>query len=87
VDSTELTLAKSSVAKRTSASGIFPRFPVCSALLCGSGHWRKDLTDEQVKFFPIYSYLIAYRPNTKPLQVVASLHGRRDVEQLLKDRS
>jgi antitoxin ParD1/3/4/toxin ParE1/3/4 len=38
----------------------------------GAGHWRKDLTTEAVKFFPIYSYLIVYRPDTKPLQVVAS---------------
>src|ERR1017187_4413684 len=52
----------------------------------GGGHWRKDLTDEPVKFFPTYSYLIVYRPETKPLQVVAILHGRRDVEQMLKDR-
>ena len=28
----------------------------------GVGHWRKDLTDEPVKFFPAYSYLIVYRP-------------------------
>src|SRR5271165_6334391 len=46
----------------------------------------EDLTDEPVKFFPIYSYLIVYRPETKPLQVVAIVHGRRDVEELLKDR-
>ena len=52
----------------------------------GGGHWRKDLTDEPVKFFSIYSYLIVYRPETKPLQIVAILHGRRDLEQLLKDR-
>lgn len=52
----------------------------------GIGHWRRDLTDEPVKFFSIYSYLIVYRPETKPLQVVAVLHGRRDVEQLFKDR-
>jgi plasmid stabilization system protein ParE len=52
----------------------------------GSGHWRKDLTSEQVKFFPIYSYLIVYRPETNPLQIVAILHGRRDLEELLKDR-
>ena len=52
----------------------------------GAGHWRKDLTDAPVKFFPVYSYLIAYRPETKPLQIVAILHGRRDVESLLKDR-
>jgi plasmid stabilization system protein ParE len=24
----------------------------------GGGHWRKDLTDEPVKFFPVYSFLI-----------------------------
>jgi len=52
----------------------------------GSGHWRKDLTDVPVKFFPVYSYLIVYRPDTKPLQVVSILHGRRDVEQILKGR-
>jgi plasmid stabilization system protein ParE len=52
----------------------------------GAGHWRKDLTDEPVRFFSIYSYLIVYRPETNPLQVVAILHGRRDVERLLDDR-
>ena len=24
----------------------------------GAGHWRNDLTDEPVKFFAVYSYLI-----------------------------
>jgi toxin ParE1/3/4 len=52
----------------------------------GAGYWRKNLTDETVKFFPVYSYLIVYRPDTKPLQVVSILHGHRDVEQILKDR-
>ena len=51
-----------------------------------AGHYRKDLTDEDVKFFPVYSYLIVYRPTTKPLQIASILHGRRDVAQLLKDR-
>jgi plasmid stabilization system protein ParE len=50
------------------------------------GHSRKDLTDEPVRFFPVYSYLIVYRPETKPLQVAAILHGYRDVEQILKGR-
>ena len=60
------------------------------AFLCGSpgaGHWRKDLTDENVKFFSVYSYLIVYRPDTKPLQVVSVLHGRRDVETILTERA
>jgi antitoxin ParD1/3/4/toxin ParE1/3/4 len=54
----------------------------------GAGHRRKDLTVHNVRFFPIYSYLIVYRPETKPLQIASILHGRRDVEQiLLKDRA
>jgi antitoxin ParD1/3/4/toxin ParE1/3/4 len=56
------------------------------AKMPGIGHWRRDLTDEPVKFFSVYSYLIVYRPETKPLQVVGVLHGRRDVERLLRDR-
>src|SRR5579859_5175731 len=52
----------------------------------GAGHWRRNLTDQPVKFFPVYSYLIAYRPDTKPLQVASILHGRRDVEQILRNR-
>jgi plasmid stabilization system protein ParE len=53
----------------------------------GAGHHRKDLTRENVKFFPVYSYLIVYRPETKPLQIASIIHGRRDVAQLLKDRA
>jgi toxin ParE1/3/4 len=52
----------------------------------GAGHWRRDLTDEDVKFFPVYSCLIVYRPKAKPLQIVSILHGRRDLEGILKDR-
>jgi len=52
----------------------------------GAGHWNKNLTDERVKFFPVYSYLIVYRPGTKPLLVVSILHGRRNVERILKGR-
>jgi len=51
-----------------------------------AGHRRRDLTEEEVNFFPVYSYLIVYRPGTKPLQIVSILHGRRDVEQILKNR-
>lgn len=52
----------------------------------GAGHRRKDLTEEDVKFFPVYSYLIVYRAETKPLQIVSILHGRRDLEKILKNR-
>jgi plasmid stabilization system protein ParE len=52
----------------------------------GAGHWRKDLTDEAVKFFPIYAYLIVYQPETKPLQIVSILHSHRDVGKILTTR-
>ncbi len=52
----------------------------------GAGHLRRDLTSADVRFFPVYSYLIVYRPGTKPLQVVAILHGARDVARLLLQR-
>jgi toxin ParE1/3/4 len=51
-----------------------------------AGHKRRDLTDRGVRFFPVYSYLIVYRPDTKPLQIVAILHGRRDVDRILSKR-
>ena len=56
-------------------------------LLAGSqraGHLRHDFTDADVGFFPVYSYLIVYRPDTTPLQVVAILHGARDVARLFE---
>lgn len=51
----------------------------------GMCHLRRDITSADVRFFPVYSYLIVYRPLKKPLQVVAVLHGARDVLTLLGD--
>ena len=50
----------------------------------GIGHTRQDLTDRPVKFWSVYSYLIVYDSESRPLTVVAVLHGARDVEPLLK---
>ena len=49
----------------------------------GKGHWREDLADRQHRFFLVYSYLIVYRPETKPLQVIRVLHASRDIQTLL----
>jgi len=48
----------------------------------GLGHTRTDLTGRQVLFWPVYSYLIVYRPSN-PLQVVRVLHAKRNVRQIL----
>ncbi len=50
----------------------------------GIGHAREDLTAEAVLFWSVYSYLIVYRPKTQPLEVVRVLHGRQDVETMLR---
>jgi antitoxin ParD1/3/4 len=52
----------------------------------GAGHSRNDLTSVPVRFFPIYSYLIVYRPETRPLQIVAVLHGNRNLKHILAKR-
>ena len=52
----------------------------------GIGHSRQNLTDAPVKFFAVYSYLIVYLHATKPLQVVAILHGHRDLERIMQER-
>lgn len=38
----------------------------------GAGHSRSDLTDERVRFFPAYSYLMVYRPKLSPCRSSAS---------------
>jgi plasmid stabilization system protein ParE len=49
------------------------------------GHARADLASEAIRFWPVFSYLVIYRPDTNPLQIVRVLHGRRDVRRLLED--
>ena len=47
------------------------------------GHKRDDLTSLPVLFWAVWSYLVIYKPDTEPLEVVRVLHGARDVEALL----
>ena len=47
------------------------------------GHTRPGLTDQPVRFWPIYSYLVIYKADTRPLEIVRILHGSRDLERLL----
>jgi antitoxin ParD1/3/4/toxin ParE1/3/4 len=51
-----------------------------------AGHWRRDLTTANVRFLAVYWYLIVFRPETKPLQIVAILHAHRDVAKILSKR-
>ena len=51
----------------------------------GKGHRRSDLTNLDVLFFSLYQYMIVYRL-AKTVEIVAVLHGKRDVKRLLKNR-
>ena len=54
------------------------------------GTRRHDVTTLPVRFWTITkfpNYVIVYRPETVPLQVVAVLHGKRDLKEVLEKRS
>lgn len=50
----------------------------------GAGHARADLTDEPVKFWAVLSYLVVYDPRITPVSIARVLHGRRDIEAMLR---
>lgn len=44
----------------------------------GIGHYRDDLPDSTLRVWNVYSYVIVYRPNTTPLEVVRVVGGAQD---------
>ena len=53
------------------------------------GHSRPDLTSRSLRFWTLTrypNYTVVYRPETAPLQVVAVLHGKRNIRRILKQR-
>jgi plasmid stabilization system protein ParE len=53
------------------------------------GYTRADLTSRSLRFWTLTrypNYTVVYRPETSPLQVVAVLHGRRNLRRILSRR-
>jgi len=50
------------------------------------GHSRCDVSQREVRFWPVGSYLIVYRQVSAPLEIVAVLHGARDVPEVIRKR-
>lgn len=50
------------------------------------GHVRPDLTERDVLFWPIGSYLVIYRQIQRTLEIVAVLHGARDIPEVMRKR-
>jgi plasmid stabilization system protein ParE len=53
----------------------------------GQGHTRKDLTRHPVLCFPMYSFLVVYQPDPRPVRIVAVIRGKRNVKRILKERT
>ncbi|HEX4961151.1 MAG TPA: type II toxin-antitoxin system RelE/ParE family toxin [Thermoanaerobaculia bacterium] len=51
------------------------------------GHFRRDLASEPFRFWSVYSYLVIYRSEARPIQVLRVLHGARDVRAILEEGS
>jgi antitoxin ParD1/3/4/toxin ParE1/3/4 len=52
----------------------------------GMGHKREDLTGHPVLFWPVGSYLIIYRAERSPIEIVAVTRGSRDIPAFLRPR-
>jgi len=54
------------------------------------GTKRQDVTTLPLRFWTVTkfpNYVIVYRPEPAPLQVIAVLHGKREMKQALEKRS
>ncbi len=47
----------------------------------------RDITEREVRFWPTGSYLIVYREGPEALQVLAVLHGSRDIPEVMRKRA
>jgi len=50
------------------------------------GHMRGDLMADEVLVWPVHSFLIVYRPETRPLEIVRVISGSRDVPRAWSER-
>lgn len=67
-------------------------YDACAFLAEGPqrGHTRPDLTPRSLRFWTLTrypNYIVVYRPDTDPLQIIAILQGNRNLSRILKQRS
>ena len=52
----------------------------------GMGHKREDLTAHPVLFWPVGAYLVIYRSDRRPIEIVAVTQGSRDIPAFVHRR-
>ena len=50
------------------------------------GYARDDLLVSSLRFWPVGSYLVIYRAVKQPIEIVAVVHGARDVPNVINRR-
>jgi hypothetical protein len=48
-----------------------------------SARWLTYQPSRPVRCFPVYSYLVVYSANTRPVEIVRVLGGAQDIESIL----
>lgn len=55
------------------------------SLAPGIGHLRTDLTRVPLRFASLHKFMIAYLPETRPVEIARIFHGARDIGAILGD--
>jgi len=50
----------------------------------GIGHRRPDVRNPRYRFWSVYKFVIAYRPDSRPLEIGRVVHGGRNFKRLFK---
>ena len=53
----------------------------------GLGHVREDLLETDIRFWPVGAYLILYSAAKGPIEILAMIHGARDVPAFVNRRA
>lgn len=53
----------------------------------GMGHYHEELLDRHYRFWNFHSYVVCYVWQTKPTQIIAVIHGARDLAAFLATRT
>ncbi len=52
----------------------------------GIGHYKESVLPKDYRFHAVARYLIVYRWQTKPIEIIAIVHGARDLPTVLEPR-
>lgn len=50
----------------------------------GVGHRREELGSRSLRVLVVHSYLVVYRPESRPLQILRVIHGSRDLARAFR---